>query len=56
MHLLFHRNDAGILSVFECTNFKTQYTFKQPGKRVYLEDESFRIFTLGDINEDDVPF
>ncbi|MCF8270049.1 MAG: hypothetical protein K9I25_08740 [Crocinitomicaceae bacterium] len=56
MHLLFHRNDQGILSVFECTNFKTQFTFKHPGKRVYLEDESFRIFTLGDIKDDDVPF
>jgi hypothetical protein len=57
MHILFHRNDSGHLNVFECTKFKTSFSFKESGKRVYLEDLSFRIITLGEVkDDDDVPF
>jgi len=56
MNLIFHHNCKGHLDVMECNQFKTSFTAKNPGKRVYLEDESFRLFTLGDAKEDDVPF
>jgi hypothetical protein len=56
MNLIFHRTEKGQLDLMECNQFKTSFTSKNPGIRVYLDDESFRMYTLTGIDPDDVPF
>ena len=47
MNLLFHTNEDGSMSFFECSTFKISFSFKKSGKRVYLDDDSFLTKTLG---------
>ena len=56
MNLIFHHTVKGHLDLMECKQFKTSFTAKNQGKRVYLDDESFRMYTLTGIDPDDVPF
>lgn len=56
MNLIFHHTVQGHLDLMECNQFKTSFTAKNQGARVYLDDESFRIYTLNGIDPDDVPF
>jgi hypothetical protein len=56
MNLIFHHTVQGHLDLMECNQFKTSFTAKNQGVRVYLDDESFRIYTLNGIDPDDVPF
>jgi hypothetical protein len=56
MFLLFYREGSGILSIFECDEFKTPVAISNSKKRVYLNQYKFRRLTLGEIDEDHVPF
>jgi len=56
MFLLFYREGSGILSIFECDEFKTPIAISNSNKRVYLNEYKFRTETLGEIDEDHVPF
>lgn len=56
LYLLFHHEASGILSIFECNRLRSSFTFKFPGKRVYLDDTRFNQITMRPINDDDVPF
>lgn len=56
MNLIFHHTEKDHLDLMECKQFKTSFTAKNQGKRVYLDDESFRIYPLTGIDPEDVPF
>jgi len=56
MFLLFYRETSGILSIFECHEFKTPIAISNWKKRVYLNEYKFRTITLGEDDYDEAPF